>query len=327
MARPVWKGSISFGLVNIPVRLFTATESHRLSFHELERGTHARIHHKRVSEATDKEVAWEDIESGYEVRKGHYVVLTDEEMAAAEPRKSHAVEVETFVPLSEIDPINWDQSYYIAPDGPAAGKAYALLLQSMEKKGRVAVGRFVMRTKEYIACVRPLGKVLALHTMFFPDEVRRPADLEIEPSRAQAGKQELALAEKLIDMLSAPWKPEQHKDTFKERVLELVHKKDRGEEITAAAAPESTKVVDLMAALKASLNGSSTKDAEGAKDAGGATTERAKDAVRGKHPERAAASTRSNPRRVPATKRAGRAKTTLPDAATRQKPRASRRSA
>ena len=316
MARPVWKGSISFGLVNIPVRLFTATESHRLSFHELEKGTHARIHHKRVSAETDKEVAWEDIESGFEVRKGHYVVLTDEEMAAAEPRKSHAVEVETFVPLAEIDPINWDQSYYIAPDGPAASKAYALLLQAMEKKGRVAVGRFVMRTKEYIACVRPLGQVLALHTMFFPDEVRRPADLDIEPSRAHAGKQELALAEKLIDMLSAPWKPEQHKDTFKERVLELVHKKDRGEEITAAAAPESTKVVDLMAALKASLNGSSSKGADRAKD-----TDRAKDA------DRAAAPSRAASHRPPAAKRSGRPKPNRAQAPARQKPRAARRSA
>ena len=268
MARPVWKGSISFGLVNIPIKLFTATESHRLSFHELERGTHARIHHKRVSAKTGKEVDWEDIESGFEVRKGEYVVLTDEELAAAEPRKSHTVDVETFVPLSEIDPVNWDQSYYIAPDGPAASKAYALLLRAMEKKGRVAVGRFVMRTKEYLACVRPLGDVLALHTMFFPDEVRRPADLDIEPSRAQAGKQELGLAEKLIDMLAAPWKPEEHKDTFKERVLALVHKKDRGEEITAGPAPESTKVVDLMAALKASLEKSSSKDVDSSAERG-----------------------------------------------------------
>lgn len=307
MARPVWKGSISFGLVNIPIKLFTATESHRLSFHELERGTHARIHHKRVSEKTGKEVAWDDIESGFEVRKGEYVVLSDEELAAAEPRKSHTVDVETFVPLAEIDPVNWDQSYYIAPDGPAASKAYALLLRSMEKKGRVAVGRFVMRTKEYMACVRPVGNVLALHTMFFPDEVRRPADLDIAPSRAEAGKQELALAEKLIDMLAAPWKPEEHKDTFKERVLELVHKKDRGEEISVAEAPASPKVVDLMAALKASLEKSSDKDA-------GRAAERP-------HPRRAAS------HRASATKPQSRTKGPRTHAPARRKGPTARRSA
>ena len=256
MARSIWSGSISFGLVNIPINLFSATESHRVGFHEVEHGTTSRIRYKRVSEASGREVPWEKIDKAFEVRKGRYVILSDEELQAAEPHKSHTVEVERFVPLGEIDPVNWDQTYYVAPDGEAAAKAYGLLRQAMEKQGRVAIGRFVMRTKEYVVCVRPFGDGLALHTMYFPDEVRRIDDLEI-PRKAHVGKHELALAEQLITSLSASWDPREYKDTFREKVMELVHRKDKGEEI-APSGDESTeggqgKVIDLMAALKATL--------------------------------------------------------------------------
>jgi DNA end-binding protein Ku len=256
MARSIWSGSISFGLVNIPINLFSATESHRVGFHEVEHGTTSRIRYKRVSEASGREVPWEKIDKAFEVRKGRYVILSDEELQAAEPHKSHTVDVERFVPLGDIDPVNWDQTYYVAPDGEAAAKAYGLLRQAMENKGRVAIGRFVMRTKEYVVCVRPFGDGLALHTMYFPDEVRRIDDLEI-PRKAHVGKQELALAEQLITSLSGSWEPGEYKDTFREKVMELVHRKDKGEEIAPAgdegAEAGDGKVIDLMAALKATL--------------------------------------------------------------------------
>ena len=256
MARSIWSGSISFGLVNIPINLFSATESHRVGFHEVEHGTTSRIRYKRVSEASGREVPWEKIDKAFEVRKGRYVILSDEELQAAEPHKSHTVEVERFVPLADIDPVNWDQTYYVAPDGEAAAKAYALLRQAMENQSRVAIGRFVMRTKEYVVCVRPFGDGMALHTMYFPDEVRRIDDLEI-PRKARAGKQELALAEQLITSLSGPWDPSEYKDTFREKVMALVRRKDKGEEVAPAGGAGEEggegKVIDLMAALKATL--------------------------------------------------------------------------
>ena len=256
MARSIWNGSISFGLVNIPINLFSATESHRVGFHEVEHGTTSRIRYKRVSEASGREVPWEKIDKAFEVRKGRYVILSDEELQAAEPHKSHTIEVERFVPLAEIDPVNWDQTYYVAPDGESAAKAYGLLRQAMDNQGRVAIGRFVMRTKEYVVCVRPFGDGLALHTMYFPDEVRRIDDLDI-PRKAHVGKQELALAEQLITSLSGAWDPREYKDTFSEKVMELVRRKDKGEEVApagdAGAKPGEGKVIDLMEALKASL--------------------------------------------------------------------------
>ena len=255
MARAIWSGSISFGLVNIPVGLFSATESHRVGFHEVEHGTTSRIRYRRVSEASGREVPWEKIDKAFEVRKGHYVVLSDDELQAAEPHKSHTIDVERFVPLAEIDPVNWDQTYYVAPDGEAAAKAYGLLRQAMENQGRVAIGRFVMRTKEYVVCVRPFGAGLALHTMYYPDEVRRIDDLDI-PRKAHVGKQELALAEQLITSLSASWDPREYKDTFSEKVMALVRRKDKGEEVAPAAeasAKGEGKVIDLMEALKATL--------------------------------------------------------------------------
>src|SRR6516225_1453731 len=155
MARPVWSGSVSFGLVNVPVKLYGATESHRVGFHEFEQGTGQRIRYKRVAEKSGREVPWKKIERGFEVRKGQYVVLTDDELAAAAPEKTRSIEIEQFVALEEIDPVAWDQTYYVVPDGAAAAKAYALLRDAMAARHRVAIGRFVMRTKEYVVCIRP----------------------------------------------------------------------------------------------------------------------------------------------------------------------------
>lgn len=254
MARPVWTGSISFGLVNIPIRLYSATESHRVGFHEFEEGSGKRIRYKRVAEGSDHEVEWKKIQKGFEVGKDRFVVLTDEELKAAAPEKTHAIDIERFVPLADIDPVTWDQSYYAGPDGAAAGKAYALLREAMKKEKRVAIGRFVMRTKEYVACIRPLGEALALHTMFFADEVRAVKDVVSVPARATVGARELAMASQLISSLAGDWEPKKYEDTFREHVMALVKKKDKGEVIEAPVEGEkSPKIIDLMAALKATL--------------------------------------------------------------------------
>ena len=256
MARPVWSGSISFGLVNIPVKLYGA-ESHRVAFHEFEEGTGERIHHKRVAGKSGHEVPWDKIQKGFEVGKGRFVVLSDEELEAAEPEKTRTIDIEQFVTLEEIDPASWDQTYYVGPDGAAAQKAYALLRQSMADKRRVAIGRFVMRTKEYVVCIRPLENVLALQTMFFPDEVRSPKIVGDVPRKAAVGARELAMAGQLIDSLSSKWDAARYEDTHTKRVMALVRKKDQGKEIVIPESEDASggKVVDLMEALKATLAG------------------------------------------------------------------------
>jgi DNA end-binding protein Ku len=274
MARPVWSGSISFGLVNIPVKLYGATESHRVAFHEFEEGTGERIHHKRVS-GKGHEVPWDKIQKGFEVSKGRFVVLTEKELEAAEPEKTRTIDIEQFVTLEEIDPASWDQTYYVGPDGAAAQKAYALLRQSMADKGRVAIGRFVMRTKEYVVCIRPLENVLALQTMFFPDEVRSTKIVGDIPRKAAVGARELTMAGQLIDSLSGKWNAALYEDTHTKRVMALVRKKDQGKEIVVPEADDTSggKVVDLMDALKATLAG-------GVKARGSKGEHRARGAVR-----------------------------------------------
>ncbi|HET6149675.1 MAG TPA: Ku protein [Polyangia bacterium] len=255
MPRPVWSGSISFGLVNVPVKLYGAIESHRVAFHEFEEGTGQRIHHKRVSERSGREVPWDKIRKGFEVAKGRFVVLTDEELEAAEPEKTRTIDIEQFVKLEEIDPASWDQTYYVGPDGASAHKAYALLRQAMYDKGRVAIGRFVMRTKEYVVCIRPLENALALQTMYFPDEVRSPKIVGDLPGKAAVKARELTMAGQLIDSLTSKWDPSRYEDTHTKKVMALVRKKDQGKEIVVPEAEEAEggKVVDLMEALKATL--------------------------------------------------------------------------
>ena len=254
MPRPVWSGSISFGLVNVPVKLVSATETHRVAFHELEKGTGERVRHKRIAEGSGHEVAWEKIQRGFAVGKDRFVVLTDAELESAEPERTHTVDIQQFVALDAIDPVSWDQAYYLAPDGASAAKPYVLLRDAMRKDGRVAIGRFVMRTKEYVACIRPLEQALALHTMFFADEVRDVKEVVELPRQTAATPAELALARKLIESLAGPWDPRAHEDTYRRNVLELVKKKERGELIEAGSTRErGGRVVDLMDALKATL--------------------------------------------------------------------------
>jgi len=255
VARPIWSGSISFGLVSIPVKVYPAIESHRPVFHELERGTGRRIRYKRVAEGSSREVPWGDIVRGFEVGKGRFVSLTKEDLEAAEPRQTRSIDVEQFVSLDEIDPVRWDQTYYVVADGPQGERAYALFREALERSGRVAIGRFVMRTKEHVVCLRPSGRVIALHTMFFPDEVRKAEELPGIPKAVPRGHgREIDLALQIIDSLTSEWDPRKYQDTFREEVVKLVHQKAKGGEIHVEEQPaEGGEVVNLMDALKASL--------------------------------------------------------------------------
>jgi DNA end-binding protein Ku len=254
---------VSFGLVNIPVRLYTATASHDIHFHEYQARTGQRIHHKRVAEKSGREVDFKDIVKGYEVSRGKVVLLDPDEVAALEPRKTRTIEIEQFVDLADVDPIVWDATYYLGPGDKGGAKSYELLRRAMVDSGKVGIGRFVLRTKEYLATVRPLGKGLALETMHFPDEIRAQEDVITElPGKVAVTPKEMALARQLIDSLSAKWDHGKFEDSYRDRVVALIQKKARGEAIEVEEAPEpSGKVVDLMEALKASLESGNGKPA------------------------------------------------------------------
>jgi DNA end-binding protein Ku len=243
--------------VNIPVRLFTATESHQLDLHQFDEKSHKRIRYRRVIEGTDHEIPYEQIVDGYEVSKGKIVVLNDDELAAAAPKQSHTLELEQFVPLDAIDPIAWNHTYYVGPEGPTSHKAYAVLRDAMKKAGRVGVGRFVLRSKEYLATLRPYERGLALETMFFADELRNVAEVPGADVRVTASARELDIAEKLIDALSGEWHHDQYKDSYRDQLLDLVKRKAKGETIDVGTTSEEggAPVIDLMEALKRSLQG------------------------------------------------------------------------
>lgn len=268
MARAIWTGSISFGLVNVPVKLYAAQQEQDVHFHQLQAKTGARIRNKRVSERTGKEVDYEDIVKGYELRDGEYVVVTPEDLEAVEPERTHVISIEDFVELEEIDPIYFKTTYWIAPEKNAGGqKAYALLAKAMDDAGRIAIGRFVMRTKEHLVAIRPVGGALALETMLFPDEVVAAKDVENVPSRTKVTDRERRAAKQLIDSLTVDWDPARYHDTYREAVLDMIKRKAKGEEIVAAETPRRAEVVDLMAALEASIeaNRSGRRRSPGAK--------------------------------------------------------------
>ena len=257
MARAIWSGSISFGLVNVPVKLFSATEQKDVSFHQFQEGTGQRIRYRRVAEESGEEVDYADIVKGYEVEKGRHVLVTPEELESVDPGRTRTIEIEDFVDLAEIDPIYYEKSYYLAPaEGSGAEKPYALLLQGMEESGKVAIGRFVLRTKQYLAAIRPAGGVLVLETMYFADEVRDPSvDVDGVPvDGVELSDRERAIAGQLIESLSSAWEPERYADTYRQRVLELIERKAEGEDVVIEpAGADEGEVVDLMAALEASV--------------------------------------------------------------------------
>jgi DNA end-binding protein Ku len=270
MPRAIWSGSVSFGLVNVPIKLVTATSPKDVRFHQLHDADGARINQKRVCSQDGEEVDYAHIVKGYDLGGGRYVVIDPEELRTIDPEASRTIDIEEFVDLVDIDPIYFENSYYLVPDNRAE-KAYALLVDAMTETGKVALGRFVLRTKQYLVTLRPKNGVLVLSTMLFSDEVIDSGDLDVPTAdETRPSSRELAMAQQLVESLSSEFDPTKYHDTYREQVLELIEKKAEGQEIAqvpepAAAAP----VVDLMAALEASLAaaraGKESEDAE-AKD-------------------------------------------------------------
>ncbi|MGZ4219063.1 MAG: non-homologous end joining protein Ku [Solirubrobacteraceae bacterium] len=255
MARAIWSGAISFGLVNVPVKLYSATSPKTVRFHQLSGKTGARIRQTRVDPTTDEEVAYEDIVKGYEITPDHYVLITSEELEALDPKATRTIDIEEFVDLADIDPIYYDHSYYLAPAAGGA-KAYRLLVDAMRESGKVGIGRVVLRSKQQLCALRPTGEALTLSTMLFGDEVLSPDRLdELESvNEAEASERELTMAQQLIDSLSSEFEPEKYHDEYRERVLDLIERKAAGEEIAVQPeAEEPAAAPDLMAALEASL--------------------------------------------------------------------------
>jgi DNA end-binding protein Ku len=257
MPRAIWSGAISFGLVNIPVKLYSAVSRKTVRFHQLDRESNQRIQQKRVNPQTGEEVPFEQIVKGYEIGPDQYVVITPDELEALDPEKTRSIDIEGFVDLEEIDPIYFDHPYYLVPD-QGAEKAYTLLRQAMAKAGKVAIARVVIRSKESLVAVRPVEPVLAMSTMLFHDEVVPPESIgelpDAKAKDAKANKRELDMAEQLIASLSEDFEPEKYRDEYRERVLDMIERKAEGEEIAIQpAAPEPEKVPDLMAALEQSI--------------------------------------------------------------------------
>jgi DNA end-binding protein Ku len=265
MPRSIWSGAISFGLVNVPVKLYSAVSKKTVRFHQLHGETGSRIQQRRVDPSTGEEVAYEDIVKGYEIGKDRYVVVTPDELEALDPEKTRSIDIEDFVDESEIDPIYYDHPYYLAPDR-GAEKAYRLLLDAMKQAGKVAIARVVIRNKEQLVAIRPSGDALTMSTMNFADEVV-PAEkideigAESDEGKAKTTKRELDMAQQLIDSLTSDFDPSKYRDTYRERVLDLIERKAAGEEIAAPPeAPEPAPVPDLMAALEASLQEAKGKE-------------------------------------------------------------------
>jgi DNA end-binding protein Ku len=264
MARAIWSGAISFGLVNVPVKLYSATSPKTVRFHQLSGKTGARIRQKRVDPTNDEEVAYEDIVKGYEITPDRYVLIEPEELEALDPKATKTVDIEDFVDLADIDPIYYDHSYYLAPTAGGA-KAYRLLLDSMRESGKVGIGRVVLRSKQQLCALRPTGDVLTLSTMLFGDEVLSPDRLdELDAiSDAPASDRELKMAQQLIASLSTEFDPGRYHDEYRERVLDLIERKAAGEEIAVQPeAEEAEAAPDLMAALEASLAAVRSDDPE-----------------------------------------------------------------
>lgn len=258
MARAIWTGALAFGLVNVPVGLYSATEDKTVHFRQFHRGTSSRIRYRRVNEDTGDEVDYSEIVKGYELESGEYVILDPDELDEIAPGRSRTIDITDFVDAAEIDPIYYQKTYYLAPQNESAERAYALLAHAMDKAGRIGIANFVMRSKQYLAAVRPRGNVLTLETMFFADEVRDPRqELERLPSGEPPAGRDLDMAVSLIDSMTTPWKPENYEDTYREKVLALVEAKRRGEEVVRPSeAPAEGEVVDLLEALRRSVEAS-----------------------------------------------------------------------
>jgi DNA end-binding protein Ku len=299
MPRAIWSGSLTFGLVSVPVKLYNATAPRDVRFHQFERGSGKRIRYRRVTEPAPVEESWtvppegmaerepmpeprahdmedtepvagdrappsadtegipyEHVVKGYELDRDRFVMVSPEELAALQPEPTRRIEIEAFVDLREIDPVHFEKSYYVAPQsGVGAEKPYALLLAALQKANQAGIARFVLRSKEYLAAIRPMADAVVLHTLFFADEVRSATEISEIPKGADVAERELRIATQLIGLLKTDWNPSEYRDTYRERVLELIEEKAGHEQIVAAPEPEvrRSEVADLMEALKASV--------------------------------------------------------------------------
>ena len=315
MARPIWSGSISFGLVNIPVKLFSAVRRKNVRFNQIDSKTGSRIKQKRVSAATGEEVDYEDIVKGYELPSGDYITVTEDELAALDPEAVKTIDLEEFIDLADIDPIFFDSPYYLAPS-PETQKPYKLLVSAMEESDKVGIARFVMRTKQYLAAIRPVDGHLVLSTMVYADEVVAPSEVDLFEGldEIDVSERELEMARQLISSLEADFEPEKHVDSYREAVMDMLDRKAAGEEtvVVAAAEQDMGSVVDLMAALEASVaeakkartrhptSGSGASSAKGSKPANKTSKSKAKKTA-AKKPAKKTAAKKAN--KKPATKK------------------------
>jgi DNA end-binding protein Ku len=290
MARAIWTGTISFGLLNVPVRLYSAVARRSIALREIRDSDNARIKHRRVAEGTDEEVPYESIVKAYELAPGQYVPLSKDEMAALAPEKTRAIDVQDFVDIEEIDPMYFDSPYYLGP-AEGAEKAYSLLAAAMEASDKAAIARFVFRNKEHLAAIRPSNGVLTLTTLRFADEVVPPSELDdaLPKSKQKVAKREREMAEQLIDSLSTKFDPSSYRDEYREQLLELIERKAEGKEIVASEAetPKATKAPDLMAALEESI--AAVKNQGGRKPAKRKAAAKGESAAKPKRPSRSKA--------------------------------------
>jgi DNA end-binding protein Ku len=282
MPRAIWSGAISFGLVNIPVKLYSAVSRKTVRFHQIDAESGQRIRQQRVNPESGDEVPYEQIVKGYEISPDRYVTITPEELEALEPQKTRTIDIEEFVDLEQIDPIYYDHPYYLAPD-KGASKAYKLLLDAMREADKVAIARVVIRSKENLVALRSYDGAITLETMLFPDEVVAPDSIEELASvdgDVKTTKRELDMAKQLIESLSGDFDPEGYRDEYRERVLDLIERKAAGETITIEAPePERKEVPDLMAALEASIEASKSPPKKRARASNGSGAAKKKKAA------------------------------------------------
>ena len=267
MPRAIWKGSISFGLVNIPVGLYSATRpGTEIKLRMLRAKDQSPIKYKRVAEADDKEVAWEDIVKGYEYEKGEFVVVTEEDFDKVNVASNQTVDIREFVDLADIDPMFFEQPYFLAPE-KGGDKAYALLRDALKESGKVGIAKVVIKTREHLAAVKPMDKALVLELMHFADELADPNELNL-PAH-EPGKKELTMAEQLIQSMSGKWKPEEWKDEYREALMDLIEQKvaapGKAPRAAKPAGRKPTNVVDLVSVLQQSLNAHAKTEAKGKK--------------------------------------------------------------
>ena len=250
MARAIWKGSISFGLVNIPIALYPATRREEFKFRLLRKSDLSPVNYKRVAEKDGKEVPWDQIAKGYEYEKGKYVILKDEDFQRVDLEATQTVDIQDFVEQEEIDPIFFHKPYYLEPQ-KGGDKAYALLRDALKDSGKVGIAKVVIKTREYLAGVKPDDGVLVLELMHFADELADPGKLHV-PKKTEVGKREMNMAKSLIDSMSSKWNPEKYKDDYREALMEVIEEKPK-------KTPKPTKVIDLVSVLQKSLEQTGTK--------------------------------------------------------------------